>query len=80
MHIKFSNGQTEKCTIAQMRRDNPQAFFPSEITDDNLVEYSVYSLAATPMTVYDPLRRKSEILTSKPTKYSKDKIYVTTST
>jgi hypothetical protein len=54
MHIKLTNGIPEKYTIRQLRRDNPQVSFPTEIPDATLAEYSVYPLAATPMPAYDP--------------------------
>jgi hypothetical protein len=54
MHIKLTNDVPEKYSIGQLRRDNPQVSFPSEIPDDTLAEYSVYPLAATPMPTYDP--------------------------
>jgi hypothetical protein len=54
MHIRLTNGIPEKYTIGQLRRDNPQVSFPTEIPDATLAEYSVYPLAATPMPAYDP--------------------------
>jgi hypothetical protein len=54
MHIRLTNGIPDKYTIGQLRRDNPQVSFPTEIPDDTLAEYSVYPLAATPMPAYDP--------------------------
>jgi hypothetical protein len=47
MHIKLTNGQPEKYTIGQLRRDNPQVSFPKSIPDATLAEYDVYPLTPT---------------------------------
>jgi hypothetical protein len=55
MHIKLTNGQPEKYTIGQLRRDNPQVSFPKSIPDATLAEYDVYPLTATEQPSYDPI-------------------------
>jgi hypothetical protein len=55
MHIKLTNGQPEKYSIGQLRRDNPQVSFPKSIPDDTLAEYNVYPLTATEQPTYDPI-------------------------
>jgi hypothetical protein len=55
MHIKLTNGQPEKYTIGQLRRDNPQVSFPKSIPDETLAEYDVYPLTATERPSYDPI-------------------------
>jgi len=55
MHIKLTNGQPEKYTIGQLRRDNPQVSFPKNIPDATLAEYDVYPLTATDRPSYDPI-------------------------
>jgi hypothetical protein len=55
MHIKLTNGQPEKYTIGQLRRDNPQVSFPKSIPDATLAEYYVYPLTATERPSYDPI-------------------------
>ena len=47
MHVKLTNGQPEKYSIGQLRRDNPQVSFPKNIPDATLAEYDVYPLTAT---------------------------------
>jgi hypothetical protein len=54
MHIKLTNGVPERYSIRQLRRDNPQVSFPSEIPAATLAVYSVYSLGPTLMPAYNP--------------------------
>ena len=44
MHVKLTNGQPEKYSIGQLRRDNPRVSFPRIIPDATLAEYGVYHL------------------------------------
>jgi hypothetical protein len=53
MHIKLTNGQPEKYTIGQLRRDNPQVSFPKSIPDATLAEYDVYPLTPTETPEYN---------------------------
>jgi hypothetical protein len=48
MHIKLTNGTPESYSIGQLRSDNPQVSFPSEIPDTLLAEYNVYPAKPTP--------------------------------
>ena len=48
MHLKLTNGQPEKYSIGQLRRDNPNTSFPKTVPDAILAEYGVY-----PVTVLD---------------------------
>ena len=52
MYIRLTNGQPEKYSIGQLRRDNPQTSFPKSIPDDLLAQYDVYPLtpAGRPQT------------------------------
>jgi hypothetical protein len=51
MYIKLNNGTAENYTIGQLRKDNPQTSFPSQIPDSLFEEYSVFKLETTPMPV-----------------------------
>lgn len=53
MHIKLTDGQHQPYSIGQLRQDNPQVSFPSEIPADTLAEYDVYEVVATEQPVYD---------------------------
>ena len=59
MHIKLTNGQPEKYTIGQLRRDNPQTSFPKSIPDETLAEYSVYPHTRPDRPEYDHLTAKA---------------------
>lgn len=53
MYIKVTDGKPMDYTLGQLRRDNPQISFPTEMTDSLLAEYSVYPLTATPYPEVD---------------------------
>lgn len=42
MHLKLTNGQPEKYSLRQLRKDNPNTSFPAEPTDALLATYDVY--------------------------------------
>lgn len=42
MYIKLINGQPEKYSISQLRRDNPNVSFPEQPTNDLLADWNVY--------------------------------------
>ena len=48
MYIKLNNGNAENYTIGQLRKDNPQTSFPSNIPDSLLAEYGVFKVEYTP--------------------------------
>ena len=48
MYIKLNNGVPENYTIGQLRKDNPQTSFPSQIPDSLLAEYGIFKLETTP--------------------------------
>jgi hypothetical protein len=41
-YVKVTNGQAEKYTIGQLRRDNPRTSFPKMIPDETLASFNVY--------------------------------------
>jgi hypothetical protein len=47
MYIKLNNGVPENYTIGQLRKDNPQTSFPSQIPDSLLEEYGVFKVEPT---------------------------------
>lgn len=53
MYIKLTNGQPEKYSIGQLRRDNPQVSFPKSISDATLAEYGVFPLQPTEYPTVD---------------------------
>jgi len=53
MHLKLTNGQPEKYSIGQLRRDNPQTSFPRDIPADMLAEFDVYKVKQTPAPEID---------------------------
>jgi len=55
MHLKLTNGQPEKYSIGQLRRDNPQTSFPKSIPDDLLASYDVYPYTRPTPAEYDSL-------------------------
>jgi hypothetical protein len=44
MYIKLNNGLIEKYpyTIGELRKDNPQVSFPSQVPNETLMEYGVF--------------------------------------
>jgi len=55
MYIKLSNGQPEKYSIGQLRRDNSNVSFPKHPSDSLLAEWDVYPLATADRPAYDSL-------------------------
>jgi hypothetical protein len=55
MHLKLTNGQPEKYSIGQLRRDNPNTSFPKNPTDQLLADWSVYPYTRPNLPEYDPL-------------------------
>ena len=53
MHIKLTNGQPEKYTIGQLRRDNPQTSFAKDIPAETLADFGVYPVKELPKPDYD---------------------------
>lgn len=47
MYIKLNNGVPENYTIGQLRKDNPQTSFPSNIPESLLNEYGVFKVENT---------------------------------
>jgi hypothetical protein len=52
MHIKLTNSAPETYSIGQLKADNPQVSFPSEIPLDVLVGYNVYPVTPTPQPTH----------------------------
>jgi len=55
MYLKLTNGQPEKYSIGQLRRDNPQTSFPKLIPDELLASYDVYPYTRPAASEYDSL-------------------------
>jgi hypothetical protein len=47
MYLKINNGTPVSYSISQLKADNPQVSFPTEIPEDILAEYSVFPVQAT---------------------------------
>jgi hypothetical protein len=60
MHVKLTNGQPEKYSIGQLRRDNPQVSFPKSIPDALLASYDVYPLTPVDRPVADHTKNVNE--------------------
>jgi hypothetical protein len=60
MHIRLTNGQPEKYSIGQLRRDNPQVSFPKSIPDALLASYGVYPLTPVERPVADHTKNVNE--------------------
>lgn len=60
MHVKLTNGQPEKYSIGQLRRDNPQVSFPKNISDALLATYDVYPLTPVERPVADHTKNVNE--------------------
>ena len=60
MHIRLTNGQPEKYSIGQLRRDNPQTSFPKNISDALLASYDVYPLTPVERPVADHTKSVNE--------------------
>jgi hypothetical protein len=77
MHIRVTNGQPEKYTIGQLRRDNPNVSFPKQIPDTILAGYNVFpvtpverpatdhtkNVAEGPLTLVDGVWTQSWVIT-----------------
>ena len=55
MHLKLTNGQPEKYSIGQLRRDNPNTSFPKAPTDQLLADWGVYQYTVPVRPDFDPL-------------------------
>ena len=55
MHLKLTNGQPEKYSIGQLRRDKPQISFPKVPSDELLASYGVYPYTRPDRPDYDPM-------------------------
>ena len=44
MYAKVTNGVAVPYTMKQLRQDNPDTIFPKEMSDESLLEYSVYKV------------------------------------
>jgi hypothetical protein len=53
MYIKLNNGVPENYTIGQLRKDNPQTSFPSQVHESLLKEYGVFKLEPTSAPTVD---------------------------
>lgn len=58
MHIKIINDTPETYSISQLRSDNPQVSFPTEIPEDTLAEYGVFPVQLTE----PPLASETEVV------------------
>ena len=48
MLIKLTEGRSREYTFGQLKRDNPNVSFPSDISEEILAEYGVYKVAMVP--------------------------------
>jgi hypothetical protein len=55
LYLKLTNGQPEKYSIGQLRRDNPNTSFPKNPTESRLAEWSVYPYTQPAQPEIDPL-------------------------
>lgn len=53
MYVLVTGDTAAYYSITDLRRDNPQVSFPTEMNDSLLAEYSVYPLTATPYPEVD---------------------------
>lgn len=55
MYVKLANNQPSKFpyTLADLRGDNPDTSFPTDITNETLASFSVYPVAAAPVPDFD---------------------------
>ena len=61
MYIKILNGISEKYSITQLRKDNPQVSFPATPSNVCLAEWNVFPLAITPTPIVDHTQVVSEV-------------------
>jgi hypothetical protein len=55
MHLKLTNGQPEKYSIGQLRRDNPNTSFPKNPPEALLADWDVYPYTTPEQPVFDSL-------------------------
>ena len=55
MYIKLTNGQPEKYTIGQLRRDNPNVSFPKRPSDELLADWGVFKVAPSMRPKHDSM-------------------------
>lgn len=56
MYVRINdNGEAERYTLGQLRRENPNVSFPSNISNEMLEQYSIYPLADSVVPTYDSL-------------------------
>lgn len=55
MYLKITNGQPEKYSIGQLRRDNPNTSFPKFPSETLLAEWGVYPYTVQEQPTYEPL-------------------------
>jgi hypothetical protein len=55
MFVKLTNGIPAIYTLGQLRRDNSQTSFPSQIPDEILAEYGMYPCSRSSQPAYDEL-------------------------
>jgi hypothetical protein len=55
MYIKLTNGKSEKYSIGQLRRDNPQTSFPKNPSNELLEEWGVFPLTTAARPAFDSL-------------------------
>ena len=53
MYAKVTNGVAKPYTIRQLREDNPDTLFPKEMSDESLLEYSVYKVVESDPPPFD---------------------------
>jgi hypothetical protein len=54
-HLKITNGQPEKYSIGQLRRDNPNTSFPKVPDEALLADWGVYPLIVLAKPEYDSM-------------------------
>ena len=60
MLVKIENGQPIPYTKSQLKRDNPNVSFPSDISDDMLASYDVYRVQRDEWPEVDPMTHEVE--------------------
>lgn len=58
MHIRIQNGQAEKYSVEQLRRDNPGISFARIIPEQRLAEFGVYPLHESDIPDFDSSTHK----------------------
>lgn len=57
MYVKLINGQPERYTIQQLRKDNPNTSFPETVPDSILADYGVYTVVIDDRPVTETWQR-----------------------